>query len=296
MFKRIMLFAVMNILVVVTFSVISNLLGLNHYITAQGIDYQSLLVFCLLWGSVGSFVSLMLSKFMAKMAMGVKIVTTNDPNYAQIVSRVHQLAQAAGLQKMPEVGVYESPEVNAFATGPSKNNSLVAVSTGLLRHMNTNEVDGVLAHEIAHVKNGDMVTMALLQGVINAFVMFFARIAAFALNNFLRGNSDRENSGLGHIGQYFVVIIFEILFGFLGMFILAYFSRYREFRADKGGAQLAGTNNMVAALEKLKQNFSRVDDSVENLRAMKISSRKGLMNFLSTHPSLDDRIAALRKM
>lgn len=293
MFKRIFLFMLTNVLVVVTISIIMSVLGIGNYLTASGIDYSALLVFCLIWGFVGSGISLMLSKFMAKRMMGVEIVDDRG-QYGELVRKVHMMAKQAGIQKMPEVGVYHSPEVNAFATGPSKNNALVAVSTGLLNQMNTDEVEGVLAHEVAHVANGDMVTMALIQGVVNAFVMFFARIAAFALQNALSGDDD-ERPAHGGFMYHMIVIVFEIAFSFLGMFVVAYYSRVREFRADKGGAQYAGKYKMVAALKRLQQKMDFVDDSQDSVKAFKINSRKGLMNFLSTHPSLEDRIAALER-
>jgi heat shock protein HtpX len=294
--KRIFLFMLTNILVIFTASIVLSLVGANRWMDAYGINYQALLIFCLVWGFVGSGISLLLSKFMAKQMMGVKIVEANGP-YAELVTKVHQMARQAGLSKMPEVGVYDSPEVNAFATGPSKNNSLVAVSTGLLQQMNSDEVEGVLAHEVAHVANGDMVTMALIQGVVNAFVMFFARIAAFAVSQAMAGNRDSNDSRPATSGPvyYIVVIVFELLFGFLAMFIVAYFSRVREFRADKGGAQYASRAKMIAALRKLKMRIDSNDDSKDSIKAMKISSKKGFMNFLSTHPSLDDRIAALER-
>lgn len=294
MFKRIFLFVLTNILVLVTVSIILSVLGVNHYLTASGIDYNSLMIFCLVWGFAGSGISLLLSKFMAKRMMGVEIVDDRG-QYGDLVRKVHLLSKQAGIEKMPEVGIYHSREVNAFATGPSKNNALVAVSTGLLQQMNADEVEGVLAHEVAHVANGDMVTMALVQGVINAFVMFFARIAAFAVQNALNNSNDRENNRSGGLVYHLIVMVFEIAFSFLGMFVVAYFSRVREFRADKGGAQFAGKHKMIAALKRLQQKVEMVDDSHESLNAMKISSKKGIMNFLSTHPSLDDRIAALER-
>lgn len=295
MFKRIFLFVLTNILVLVTVSIILSVLGVNHYLTASGIDYNALMIFCLVWGFAGSGISLLLSKFMAKRMMGVEIVDERG-QYGDLVRKVHLLSKQAGIEKMPEVGIYHSREVNAFATGPSKNNALVAVSTGLLQQMNTDEVEGVLAHEVAHLANGDMVTMALIQGVINAFVMFFARIAAFAVQNALSSNNDRENNrSSGGMVYHLIVMVFEIAFSFLGMFVVAYFSRIREFRADKGGAQFAGKHKMIAALKRLQQKVEMVDDSHESLNAMKISSKKGIMNFLSTHPSLDDRIAALER-
>jgi heat shock protein HtpX len=292
MFKRILLFALTNILVVTTISIVLNLLGVRGYITAYGIDYSSLMVYCLVWGFVGSFISLLMSKFMAKMMMGVKIVDEQTA-YATLVRRVHLLAKQAGLEKMPEVGIYESPEVNAFATGPSKNNSLVAVSTGLLNSMNDDEVEGVLAHEVAHIANGDMVTMALIQGVVNAFVMFLSRVLAFAISQAMRGNDD-EDRGPSPMVNMLLVFVLEIFFSFLGMFVVAYFSRIREFRADAGAAKTAGRNKMIAALKRLQSKYEMIDDSQNNaIKAMKISSKKGLFALLSTHPSLDDRIRRL---
>lgn len=291
--KRVILFVLTNVLVVVTISLVMNLLGVKPYLTAYGLDYQALLIFCSIWGFAGSFISLAISKFMAKQFMGVKILDPHGQG-AELVNRVHRLAKAAGIEKMPEVGFYNSPEVNAFATGPSKNNSLVAVSSGLLNSMNNDEVEGVLAHEVAHIANGDMVTMALVQGVINAFVMFFARVAAFAIQNAMR--SDDRDSAVGGISYWITTMVFEFIFGFLGMFVVAFFSRYREYRADSGGARLAGRDKMIAALKRLKYNMEHggvFEKGNENMQAFKISSKGGLMAFLSTHPSLDDRIKAL---
>lgn len=294
MFKRIFLFMLTNVLVMVSVSIILSVLGVGNYLTASGINYSALMVFCLVWGFVGSGISLMMSKFMAKRMMGVEIVDDRG-QYGDLVRRVHQLSRQAGLTKMPEVGVYQSNEVNAFATGPSKNNSLVAVSTGLLNQMTSEEVEGVLAHEVAHIANGDMVTMALIQGVVNAFVMFFARIAAFALQNALSGDRDDDRPANTGWAYHLSVMVFEIAFSFLGMFVIAYYSRIREFRADKGAAQYAGKHKMVSALKRLQQKIDLVDDSQDALKTMKITSKKGLMNFLSTHPSLEDRIAALER-
>ncbi len=294
MMKRIFLFMLTNILVVVSVSIILSILGVGNYLTASGIDYNALLVFCLIWGFVGSGISLMMSKFMAKKMMGVEIVDERG-QYGDLVRKVYQMSKQAGITKMPEVGIYHSAEVNAFATGPSKNNALVAVSTGLLQQMNTDEVEGVLAHEVAHVANGDMVTMALVQGVVNAFVMFFARVAAFAIQNFLNGDKDDDRPSNSGMAYHLTVMICEIAFSFLGMFIVAYFSRVREYRADQGGAQYAGKHKMIAALKRLQQKIDFVDDTQDAIKTMKISSKKGLMNFLSTHPRLEDRIAALER-
>ncbi len=294
MFKRIFLFVLTNILVMVSVSIVLSVLGVGNYLTAQGIDYSALMVFCLVWGFVGSGISLLLSKFMAKKMMGVQIVDDRG-QYADLVRKVHLMSKQAGIDKMPEVGVYESQEVNAFATGPTKNRALVAVSTGLLQQMNSEEVEGVLAHEVAHVANGDMVTMALVQGVVNAFVMFFARIAAYALQNVLSGDRDDDRPASSGLAYHLSVMVFEIFFSFLGMFVVAYFSRLREYRADKGGAQYAGKHKMIAALKRLQQKIDFVDDSKDAIKTLKISSKKGLMNFLSTHPKLEDRIAALER-
>lgn len=294
MFKRLFLFMLTNILVMVSVSIILSVLGVGNYLSASGINYSALMVFCLVWGFVGSGISLMMSKFMAKRMMGVEIVDDRG-QYGDLVRKVHTLSRQAGLTKMPEVGVYQSNEVNAFATGPSKNNSLVAVSTGLLNQMNTEEVEGVLAHEVAHIANGDMVTMALIQGVVNAFVMFFARIAAFALQNFLSGDRDDDRPANTGWAYHISVMVFEIAFSFLGMFVIAYFSRIREFRADSGAAKYAGKHKMISALKRLQQKIDFVDDSQDALKTMKITSKKGLMNFLSTHPTLEDRIARLER-
>ncbi len=203
---------------------------------------------------------------------------------------------------MPEVGIFESSDVNAFATGPSKNNSLVAVSSGLLQRMNREEVEGVLGHEVAHIANGDMVTMTLLQGVINAFVMFFARIIAFAISNALRSNNDNgeKSEGLGTFAHMMVVMVLEIVFGILGSLVVASFSRFREFRADAGGSRLAGKDKMIAALKALKtvvEMPQRAEAPQANnaIKCLQISSRGSFIQLFSTHPSLDARISALQK-
>jgi heat shock protein HtpX len=291
MFKRIALFMLTNILVVATVTIITSVLGLNSYLTASGLNYSALMGFCLVWGFVGSGISLLMSKWMAKRMMGVEIVDDRG-QYGELVRRVHLLAKQAGLTKMPEVGVYQSPEVNAFATGPSKNNSLVAVSSGLLQQMSSDEVEGVLAHEVAHIANGDMVTMALVQGVVNAFVMFFARVASFALAQAMQGDRDDDRPV---VPNFLVTMVFEMVFGFLGMFVVTWFSRLREFRADAGAAKVAGKQKMIAALRRLQQKTDMVADDQAAFQTLKISSKKGIMSYLSTHPSLEDRIAALER-
>jgi heat shock protein HtpX len=252
--------------------------------TAQGIHYQDLAVFCLIWGMGGSLFSLAISKISAKWSMGIQIVDKTSADATWLVLMVEDLARKAGLTRMPEVGIYESPEVNAFATGQSRRNSLVAFSTGLLRTMNRNEIEGVAAHEVAHIANGDMVTMTLLQGVVNAFVMFFARVIAWALSQ----NAREENR---YMIQSIVTIVLDIALGLLGMIVVCGFSRWREFRADAGGAAYAGRNDMIAALERLASNQKRYDNE-PSLATLKISGGVGAL--FSTHPPLEKRIAALR--
>lgn len=302
--KRIFLFLAVNILVMFTISLILNVLGVKPYLTQYGLDYESLIIFCLIWGMGGAFISLGLSRIMAKWMMGVQVIApdTRDPNLHKLVAMVHDLARAARLPVMPEVGIYDSPEVNAFATGPTKSRSLVAVSSGLLHRMGQDEVKGVLGHEVAHIANGDMVTMTLIQGVVNAFVMFLARAIAFALT--MSGRKDSEESSGTPISYYVVQMALEIVFMILGSIVVAWFSRYREFRADAGGARLAGRDNMIQALQGLKRTFDAVDpmagmesnaQSQSAIQALKISSRPGgFLRLFSTHPPLDERIRRLQ--
>lgn len=295
MLKRIFLFFAVSMLVSMSISLLMSVLGIGHYITAGGIQYGSLMAFCLLWGIGGSFITLLISKPLAKWSMGVKILEENGPHF-QLVNTVHRLARSAGLTTMPEVGIYESSDINAFATGRSRNSSLVAVSSGLLQQMNEEETEGVLAHEVAHIANGDMVTMALVQGVINAFVMFLSRIAAFAISQALR--SDDDESPQSPWVNTLITFGLDILFGFLAMPIVAWFSRYREYRADAGAARLAGKEKMISALEALKRAYPRLEESntAENpsFQAMQISSKSSFLQLISTHPPLEERIAALR--
>lgn len=302
--KRIFLFLAVNILVLVTISftaqIVMSLLGVSPYAGYggrgyYGFDLTGLLIWCGVIGFTGSFISLALSRWMAKMMMGVQVI---DPQTASgderaLVGLVHRLAQKAGLPAMPEVGVYASPEVNAFATGPSKSRALVAVSSGLLQSMDDSAIEGVLGHEIAHVANGDMVTMTLIQGVVNTFVMFFARIAAFAVANAMSGDRDRDerpNPWIIHL----CVFVFEIFFSLLGSIVVCYFSRRREFRADAGGSRFAGREKMVHALETLKRTYEPYDNKPA-LATLKIAGQpRGLAVLFATHPDLDTRIARLR--
>ncbi len=296
-FKRIGLFVAVNVLVMVTISLILNILGVKHYLTPYGLDYQSLMIFCLVWGMGGALISLALSRVMAKWMMGVQIISpdTRDPNQRELLQMVHILAKAAHLPAMPQVGIYESQEVNAFATGPTKSRSLVAVSSGLLQRMKHSEINGVLSHEVAHIANGDMVTMTLIQGVVNAFVMFLARVIAFALT--MAGRKDDQETHGTPFAYYAVQMVLEIFFMILGSMVVAKFSRYREFRADAGGARLAGREQMIQALEALKKTFESVDAKAQPaIAALKISSRPGgIMKLFSTHPPLEVRIERLRR-
>ncbi len=294
LFKRFFWFFAVNILIVVTISIVTSLLGLNRYMTAYGINYQALAGFCLIWGFGGAFISLALSRVLAKWTMGVKLIdpANSSGGERELLQTVYQLAQKAGLSKMPQVGIYESPDLNAFATGPTRNRSLVAVSSGLLQRMNRNEVEGVLAHEVAHIANGDMVTMTLVQGVVNAFVMFIARIIGFAVSQSVK----EENRAMVNM---IVVIVCEILLGILGMLVVSWFSRFREYRADEGGARLAGRDKMVAALEALRRSFGHMDadNAPQSVAAMRISNKRGgLFALFSTHPPLEERVARLRQM
>jgi len=296
--KRIFLFMLVNILVMTTISIVTNLLGLRPYMTGYGIDYGQLMVFCLIWGMAGSLISLAMSRVMAKWMMGVQVIDsrTTDGRTRDILEMVYRLSDQAGLPARPEVGIYESPEVNAFATGPTKSRALVAVSTGLLNRMNRDQVEGVIGHEISHVANGDMVTMTLLQGVINAFVMFLARVIGYAIASSSRSSDDDRPN---YMMQSIVTMVLEIFLSILGSIVVAAFSRWREFRADKGGARLAGRGKMIAALEALK-SLHEIGPAVEPenqkaIAAFKISSRRsGWLALFSTHPDLDSRIEALK--
>lgn len=292
MAKRLVLFFAVNILVVLTISFTLNILGVRPYLDARGINYQALIVFCLIWGMGGAFISLGLSRVMAKWMMGVKVIDPNVANeeLAWLVNTVHKLARSAGLSKMPEVGIYSSPEINAFATGPTRNRALVAVSEGLLDSMDRSQIEGVLAHEVSHIANGDMVTMTLLQGIINAIVMFLARILAFFLVS--RRNSDEDSPGL----RYLVTFVLEIILSFLGMMVVAAFSRYREYRADAGGASLAGRDKMISALKALLKTVKYANlTGNESVASFKISGTPRFIRLFSTHPPLEDRIARLER-
>ena len=296
--KRIFLFLAINFLVMITLSLVLNLFHVQPYLQGYGLNIRSLLIFCLIWGMGGAFISLALSRQMAKWMMGVHVINpdTSDADQRALVATVHQLSRNAHLPDMPEVGIFESSEPNAFATGPTQRRSLVAVSTGLLRRMSQKELEGVLAHEIAHISNGDMVTMTLVQGIVNAFVMFLARILASIFSGL--GRSRNEGSSGSYFSYMMFVFLFEVVFMVLGSMVVCRFSRFREFRADRGGADLAGKEKMIAALESLQRMQEIHDPHVDkpSYAAFKISTRRksGLMRLFATHPPLEERIARLK--
>lgn len=290
---RILLFLGTNLAVILVASMTFRLLGFESILYNNGVDLnlQALLVFCALFGFGGSLISLLLSKKIAKWSTKAHVIEQPGNNSERwLVDTVARLSEKAGIG-MPEVAIFPSPEPNAFATGASRNNALVAVSVGLLEHMNADEVEAVLGHEIGHVANGDMVTLALIQGVVNTFVMFLARIIGFFVDRVILKNEQ----GLG-IGYWVTTIVTEIILAILASAIVAWFSRRREYRADIAGAQLAGREKMISALERLKRSQDVPSSMPETLVAFGISSgmRQGMRVMFSSHPPLDDRINALR--
>ena len=285
MLKRIALFLATNLAVLALVSIVMSVFGLNPATNA------GLLVMAALFGFGGSFLSLAISKWMAKRTTGAHVIEQPRNESEQwLVSTVRRQAEAAGI-KMPEVAVYDAPEINAFATGPSRNNSLVAVSTGLLRAMNRDEAEAVLAHEVSHVANGDMVTMALIQGVLNTFVIVLARVVGRVIDGYISGGRD----GAPGLGYYAIVFVLDMVFGLFASMIAMWFSRYREFRADAGGASLAGRDKMIAALERLSQTYGE-STLPKQVAAFGISGGvgHGLTKLLMSHPPLAERIQALR--
>ncbi len=286
---RTFLFIATNIAVMLVLSLVVNLLGINRYLSAQGINYQSLLMFAAFYGMIGSFISLAMSKTMAKSSMGVQVIDQpQNQTEKWLYDVVEKQAQRLNLG-MPEVGIFQAPVANAFATGMSKNSSLVAVSTGLLQSMTPDEVEAVVGHEMSHVANGDMVTMTLLQGVMNTFVYFFATIVGYVVDRALSGENNR--GGIG-IGSFMTRIIAQVVLGFLAAIIVAWFSRYREFKADAGGASLAGKEKMVDALRALQRGHE-AEELPGQFAAFGINGG-GLQKLFMTHPPLEERIAALQ--
>src|SRR3989338_9070694 len=287
--KRIFLFLATNLAVVFVISITLRLLGVDRWLDESGgINFTALLVLSAVIGFAGSLVSLAMSKWSAKRMVGARVIENPvDPTERWLVDTVRKQAQVAGIG-MPEVAIYDAPDVNAFATGWNRNDALVAVSTGLLHNMSRDEAEAVLAHEISHVANGDMVTLALIQGVVNTFVIFFAKLFGYFIDRVILKN-DR---GPG-MGAFAAEIVAQLVLGVLASIIVMWFSRQREFRADAGGASLAGRNKMIAALERLKMNHEQTV-LPEKIAAFGISGGKSFARIFMTHPPLDERIAALR--
>ena len=285
--KRIILFLATNLAVLLVLSVVVSVLGLDRWLMADGIDYTTLLLFSAVMGFGGSFLSLLMSKTIAKWSTGAQVIDGSEgTNQYWLVQTVRKLADKAGVG-MPEVAVYEGP-ANAFATGAFKDSALVAVSSGLLESMSREEVEAVLGHELSHVANGDMVTLTLIQGVLNTFVVFLSRIVGYIVDKAVF----RTERGIGP-GFYITVIVCQILFGILASMIVAWFSRYREFRADAGSARLLGSPRpMIAALQRL--GGLQTNGLPESVKAFGITSRSGLFNMFATHPPIEVRIAALQ--
>jgi heat shock protein HtpX len=287
--KRVVLFLATNLAILIVLTIVVRLLGLDAALTQQGHNLPGLLAFAAVLGFGGAFISLAMSKWMAKRAMGVRVIQQPSNSTEQwLVNTVRGQAQAAGIG-MPEVGVFDSPEPNAFATGARRDNALVAVSTGLLQRMNQKEAEAVLAHEVSHVANGDMVTLTLIQGVVNTFVIFLARI----IGNIVDRTVFRSEDGRGP--AYFIsVIVAELVLGILASMIVLWFSRQREFRADAGGARLAGRDSMISALERLKAVHQPLPQQFAAFGIASGGAPGGLKRLFMSHPPLEERISALR--
>lgn len=289
--KRIFLFILTNLAVMVVISVTLRLLGVDRMLNESGsINFSNLLVMSVVIGFAGSIISLFMSKWSAKRMVGAQVIENpSDPTSRWLVDTVKRQALSAGIG-MPEVAIYEAPDVNAFATGWNRNNALVAVSRGLLDNMSKDEVEAVLAHEISHVANGDMVTLALIQGVVNTFVVFFSKIIGHFVDRVILKNDGRNGPG---IGAFVTEIAAQMILGILASIIVMWFSRQREFRADAGGASLAGREKMISALERLKMNHEQAS-LPKQMAASGISGGSAMGKLFMTHPPLDERIAALR--
>lgn len=300
--KRFGYFIVTAILVSLTVQFVVSFAARFFGINLTSGGYTGLFILCLIYSMVGSFISLQLSRWMAKRFHGVEVVnpSTTDQMQRKLIDTVYRIARTAGLEVMPEVGYYEAQDVNAFATGPSKKRSLVAVSTGLMHSMNEAEIEGVLAHEIAHIVNGDMVTLTLIQGVVNAFVMFIAQLITMAVMNVLRGKDDERPSFGDFMLRQAIYTMVSVVFALLGSIVVNYFSRHREFRADAGGARFSTADKMTAALLKLQTLHMRPipvteKEGPDKLATLKIFGKTtGFSRLFMTHPPLEERIAALR--
>jgi heat shock protein HtpX len=288
---RIVLFVLTNLAVMLLLTIVAKVTGLDVYAyNRSGLNLPALLVMAAVMGMGGSFISLLMSKWMAKMSVGAQVIEQpRNPTEAWLFDTVRRQAEKAGIG-MPEIAVYDAPEMNAFATGASKNHALVAVSTGLLQSMDRAQVEAVLGHEITHVANGDMVTMALIQGVLNTFVIFLARVIGTVVDRMISGNRDNGGGGFAYFG---IVIVLQIVLGFFASLIVMWFSRWREFRADAGGARLASRESMISALERLAGNHGE-NTLPKAIQAFGISGEGGMARLLMSHPPIPERIAALR--
>jgi len=290
---RVLLFVGTNLAIMLVLSIVVSLFGIDRWAYSHtGMNLQGLLVLCAVFGMGGSFISLALSKTLAKMSVGAQVI--DQPRSADeqwLFNTVRHHADAAGIG-MPEIAIYDAPDMNAFATGMSKNHALVAVSTGLLRSMNRDEVSAVLGHEVTHVANGDMVTLALIQGVLNTFVMFLARVIGGVIDGAMQGNRDGESRG-GGIGYFLIVMLLQTVLGVGATIVVMWFSRWREFRADAGGAKLGGRNAMVSALQTLSGNQGEAA-LPKQFQAFGISDGGGISRLFMSHPPIEERIAALR--
>ncbi len=287
--KRIFLFLLTNFAILVVLSLICSVLGVDRYLTQRGLNLPMLLVWAAVMGMGGSFISLLMSKWIAKMSTGAEVITQpRSAAEAWLLATVEREARAAGIG-VPEVAVYQAPEPNAFATGASKNNALVAVSSGLLQNMTQEEIEAVLGHEVSHVANGDMVTLTLIQGVLNTFVFFLARVIGYVVDSAMRRDNDRGGIGIGY---YVTVMVAQLVLGVLATLIVCAFSRWREFHADAGGARLAGKRKMIAALERLK-SLHEPSTLPQNMTAFGIAG--GVKDLFATHPPLEQRIARLQQ-
>jgi heat shock protein HtpX len=288
--KRVFLLIVTNFAILAVLSVTMQLLGIDRALTNEtGLNLQGLLVFAAMFGFGGAFISLFISKWMAKRSMGVKVIEVpSNMTERWLVDTVRRQAERAGIG-MPEVGIYDAPDVNAFATGWNRNSALVAVSTGLLNNMSQEEAEAVLGHEVSHVANGDMVTLTLIQGVVNTFVIFISRVIGYFVDRVLLKNEKGEGMGF-----FVATMVAELVLGVLASMVVSWFSRQREFRADAGGASLAGREKMIAALERLKMNHEQTALPAQ-ISALGISGGGAIMKLFMSHPPLDERIAALRE-
>jgi len=291
--KRTFLFIVTNLAVIVLLGIITRLLGVDRFLVGTGINLTGLLIFSAIFGMGGSLISLLMSKWIAKMSVGAQVIEQpRTQTELWLMETVRRQAQGAGIG-MPEVAIYHSPEPNAFATGASCNHALVAVSTGLMQQMSADEVEAVLGHEVSHVANGDMVTLTLIQGVLNTFVIALSRVVGYLVDQALSRGEQYRGPGIGY---YITSFIMEIVFGFLASLVVMWFSRQREFHADAGGARLAGRGKMIAALERLRQ-LNEPSQLPSQMAAFGINSGlgEGLRKLLMTHPPLEERITALRQ-